>query len=118
MPARLAKRYRRLRTNENGQRWIGPRCSPSTVFVRSTFSNIKQCVPKQRNIVQENFFEARNSPIAGPTLARSLGSGPRLNMDYNVAEAIEAAKMWAVIALWVVIVIFGLSVAAVAFAPP
>ena len=68
--------------------------------------------------MQENFFEARNSPIAGPTLARSLGSGPRLNMDYNVAEAIEAAKMWAVIALWVVIVIFGLSVAAVAFAPP
>jgi hypothetical protein len=39
-------------------------------------------------------------------------------MNYNVAEAIEATKMLAVIALWVVIVIFGLSVAAVAFAPP
>jgi hypothetical protein len=37
-------------------------------------------------------------------------------MNYNLGEAIEAAKIWAVIALWVVIVIFGLSVAAVAFA--
>src|SRR6516162_7962477 len=51
-------------------------------FVR-TFGNVRQRVPKQGNIVQASFFETRNSPIAGPTVARSLGSGPRLNMNYK-----------------------------------
>jgi len=38
-------------------------------------------------------------------------------MNYNVIEVIDAAKIWGAVALWIMVIIAGLSVAAVAIAP-